>query len=76
MNCWFDARKHRGHDSGMNDPRKTAPSVRDPNRDPALPPYAPSYDEKELEAFIEKGTKAWADVPDSVAWVREQRGGG
>lgn len=35
----------------------------------------PSYDERELEAAIEKGTRAWADVPDSVAWVREQRGG-
>lgn len=36
----------------------------------------PSYDEQELETAIEKGTRAWADVPDSVAWVREQRGGG
>ena len=35
----------------------------------------PSYDERELESAIEKGTRAWADVPDSVAWVREQRGG-
>jgi len=34
----------------------------------------PSYDEQELNAAIEKGTKAWADVPDSVAWLREQRG--
>ena len=34
----------------------------------------PSYDEQELEVAIEKGTRAWADVPDSVAWVREQRG--
>ncbi|MFZ2653934.1 MAG: hypothetical protein WAX69_03395 [Victivallales bacterium] len=36
---------------------------------------APSYDEKELEDLIAKGTKAWADVPDSVLWVREQRDG-
>ena len=35
----------------------------------------PSYDERELETAIQKGTRAWADVPDSVAWVREQRGG-
>ena len=35
----------------------------------------PSYDERELEELIEKGTRAWSDVPDSVAWVREQRGG-
>lgn len=34
----------------------------------------PSYDERELEELIEKGTRAWADLPDSVAWVREQRG--
>ena len=36
---------------------------------------APSYDQSELDAFTEAGTKAWADVPDAVAWVREQRGG-
>jgi hypothetical protein len=36
---------------------------------------APSYDERELEGLIDKGTKAWADVPDSVLWVREQRDG-
>ena len=58
----------------MNDLEKARPAVHYPDRDPALPPYAPSYDEKELEAFIEKDTKAWADVPDSVAWVREIRG--
>ncbi len=34
----------------------------------------PSYDERELEGFVEKGTRVWSDVPDSVAWVREQRG--
>lgn len=36
---------------------------------------APSYDELELNAFVDAGTRAWADVPDAVAWVREQRGG-
>ncbi|MEI6423128.1 MAG: hypothetical protein WCP55_12980 [Lentisphaerota bacterium] len=36
---------------------------------------APSYDEMELEELINKGTKAWADVPNSVVWVREQRDG-
>lgn len=35
----------------------------------------PSYDERELKQLVEKGTRAWSDVPDSVAWVREQRGG-
>lgn len=34
----------------------------------------PSYNEDDLNTLIEKGTKAWADVPDSVVWVREQRG--
>lgn len=36
---------------------------------------APFYDETELQTAIAKGTAAWADVPDAVAWVREQRGG-
>jgi len=36
---------------------------------------APSYDPSDLNAFIEAGTRAWADIPDAVAWVREQRGG-
>jgi len=35
---------------------------------------APSYNESELKAAIAKGTAAWADVPDAVAWVRELRG--
>jgi len=60
--------------SVMNDATKTTPEVRTFDRDPALPPYAPSYNEEELEAFIEKGTRAWADVPDSVVWVRQIRG--
>jgi hypothetical protein len=34
----------------------------------------PSYDEAELEAAIAKGTKAWANVPDSVAWLAKVRG--
>ncbi len=57
----------------MNEKRKKA-ELGDPDRDGALPPYAPSYDEEELEAAIEKGSRAWADVPDAVAWVRELRG--
>ncbi len=35
----------------------------------------PSYDPKEIENLIAKGTAAWADVSDAVGWVREQRGG-
>jgi hypothetical protein len=34
----------------------------------------PSYDEAELDAAIDKGTKAWANVPDSVAWLKSIRG--
>lgn len=41
----------------------------------AFEDYAPSYDEAALNAFFDQGAKAWRDIPDSVAWVREQRGG-
>lgn len=37
--------------------------------------YDPQYDEQALEQFIEKGTKAWADVPNAAEWVRKLRGG-
>lgn len=36
---------------------------------------APSYDESELEAAIAKGSTAWANVPDSVAWLEKVRRG-
>ena len=29
---------------------------------------------KDLQTAIEKGTKAWADVPDATEWVDELRG--
>ena len=32
------------------------------------------YDEDNLQTAIEKGTKAWADVPDATKWVEELRG--
>jgi hypothetical protein len=35
----------------------------------------PSYDDAELEAAIVKGTVAWADVPNTVAWLENIRGG-
>lgn len=38
--------------------------------------YEPRFDETALASFVAAGTRAWADVPDAVAWVREQRGGG
>jgi hypothetical protein len=34
----------------------------------------PSYDEAELETAIEKGTRAWAGVPNTAEWMREMRG--
>lgn len=37
--------------------------------------YQPTYDEGALDRFAAKGTKAWADVPDAVKWVRDLRGG-
>ena len=37
---------------------------------------ATGYDEAALERFIEAGRKAWADVPDAAAWVRNLRDGG
>ena len=27
-----------------------------------------------LELMVERGAKAWQDVPDASAWVEEQRG--
>jgi len=35
----------------------------------------PSYDEAELEAAIDKGTKAWAGISDPGAWLRSIREG-
>ncbi len=41
----------------------------------AFEDYEPTYDEEALNRFTEQGAEAWRDVPDAVAWVREQRGG-
>ncbi len=32
------------------------------------------YDEEEFNLMVEKGTKAWADVPDINSWLEEIRG--
>jgi len=34
----------------------------------------PIYDEDEFKRMVEKGTQAWAGVPDSAAWVETLRG--
>lgn len=37
--------------------------------------YEPRYDAAALDRFAEIGRRAWADVPDAAAWVRQLRGG-
>ncbi|MGZ5070598.1 MAG: hypothetical protein ACXWF8_13990 [Methylobacter sp.] len=37
--------------------------------------HQPSYDEDEFNLMVERGTKAWADVPDASAWLETLRGG-
>jgi len=32
------------------------------------------YDDDDLQTAIERGTKAWADVPNATEWVEELRG--
>ncbi|MDX8129003.1 hypothetical protein QLH52_17020 [Methylomonas sp. OY6] len=36
--------------------------------------HLPSYDDDEFNIMIEKGTRAWADVQSSSAWIEELRG--
>lgn len=36
--------------------------------------YGPSYDQGEIDNAIQKGTMAWADVPNATDFVREMRG--
>lgn len=37
--------------------------------------HQPSYDEDEFNLMVERGTKAWADVPDATTWLENLRGG-
>lgn len=41
----------------------------------AFEAHQPSYDEDEFKSMVERGTQAWAGVPDSTAWVETMRGG-
>jgi hypothetical protein len=41
----------------------------------AFEEHQPNYDEDEFRRMVERGTKAWADVQDSAAWVEALRGG-
>lgn len=37
--------------------------------------HHPAYNEDEFKHMVERGSQAWADVPDSAAWVETLRGG-
>lgn len=41
----------------------------------AFEAHRPSFDEDEFKRMVERGTQAWAGVPDSTAWVESLRGG-
>ena len=34
----------------------------------------PKFNQDEFNTMVERGSKAWADVPDSAKWVDELRG--
>jgi hypothetical protein len=36
--------------------------------------HKPSYDEAEFNLMVERGTKAWADIPNPTAWLEMLRG--
>ena len=40
----------------------------------AFTDYEPKFDEKALDRLVERGAKAWADVPDAAEWVESLRG--
>jgi hypothetical protein len=41
----------------------------------AFEAHRPHYDEAEFQMMVERGTRAWADVPDSSEWLENLRGG-
>jgi len=36
--------------------------------------YHPSYNEDEFNRMVERGTKAWENIPDGNAWLETLRG--
>ena len=40
----------------------------------AFAPHEPYFDEDEFNKMVEQGTKAWADVTDTTAWLESLRG--
>lgn len=41
----------------------------------AFETHQPMYDDHEFNLMVEKGTQAWANVPDSTSWLEMLRGG-
>lgn len=37
--------------------------------------HQPSYDDDEFNLMVDRGTQAWAEVPDATAWLETLRGG-
>lgn len=47
-------------------------------KNPKLKAFVPSlsvYDDAEFQKMVDKGTRAWADVPDISKWLEKLRGG-
>lgn len=40
----------------------------------AFEDHQPSYDDDEFNLMVERGTKAWADIPNATAWLEALRG--
>lgn len=40
----------------------------------AFEDYLPGYNEKEFNTMVERGTKAWSEVPDGNQWLENLRG--
>lgn len=41
----------------------------------AFEAHQPSYDDDEFQRMVERGTRAWAGVPNAVDWIETLRGG-
>lgn len=41
----------------------------------AFEAHQPAYDESEFQRMVERGTQAWAGVPNSAEWLESLRGG-
>lgn len=40
----------------------------------AFEDYQPSYNDDEFNQMVERGTKAWSNIPDATAWLENLRG--